>query len=233
MDPSAFHPYSQDDSRCPVRRLERLCLHRPCLPLGHPANFRRVPARFPGRAFARSVVRSRHDTPMRHAVTALSASCRWSQALRVRIPDEPLPERVHGQLETIRQAQFVENRGHVVTHRCLADNLVRRYMADAREAAYGITGATIASRCHPRRSFRMSSGAGGNNEGIPSFFGGRRPQIWAGTGVGPCACAGAWVSPKQPMSGSEADELGGVAVQAPNAESCSHVPRESPRWEAT
>ena len=68
----------------------------------------------------------------------------------------------------------------MVTHRCLADNLVRRYMADAREAAYGITGATIASRCHPRRSFRMSSGAGGNNEGIPSFFGGRRPQILGG-----------------------------------------------------
>jgi hypothetical protein len=35
-------------------------------------------------------------------------------------------------------------------------------------------------------------------------------KFWAGTGVGPCACAGAWVSPKQPMPGSEADELGGV-----------------------
>jgi hypothetical protein len=35
-------------------------------------------------------------------------------------------------------------------------------------------------------------------------------KFWAGTGVGPCACAGAWVSPKQPVSGSEADELGGV-----------------------
>jgi hypothetical protein len=46
--------------------------------------------------------------------------------LRVRIPDEPLPERVIGQLETIRQAQFVENGGQVVVHCCLADKQALR-----------------------------------------------------------------------------------------------------------
>jgi hypothetical protein len=109
-----------------ARRLERLCLHARVSHGTAWPFFRRIPARFPGRAFAalRCALPARHtdascgDGP----VSPLSVV----SGLRVRIPDEPLPERVIGQLETIRQAQFVENGGQVVVHCCLADKQALR-----------------------------------------------------------------------------------------------------------